>query len=159
MVANVIVKIAICIRVSLFIGLYGLTRSSTRKASISALVAADSLPLHAIGGPATGPLSPVACLIAQIMHATAIHAPTGPTSAAVRHFAGLGHPTPAEVNVADMVLDLVIKSPVLDTPLSDTLSAAVAHESEAMSSEPQLISWFDVHRVCHESFVPAVSSA
>lgn len=36
----------------------------------------------------------------------------GPTSAAVQHFAGLGHPTPADVNVADMVLDLVIKSPV-----------------------------------------------
>ena len=36
----------------------------------------------------------------------------GPTSAAVQHFAGLGHPTPVDVNVADMVLDLVIKSPV-----------------------------------------------
>ena len=54
-------------------------------------------------------------------HASATAALAGPTSAAVQHFAGLGHPTPADVNVADMVLDLVIKSPVRILPLTPSL--------------------------------------
>ena len=32
-------------------------------------------------------------------------------TSAAQHFASLGHVTPPEVNIADMVLDLVIKSP------------------------------------------------
>ena len=43
----------------------------------------------------------------------------------MQHFAGLGHPTPVDVNVADMVLDLVIKSPVCSCH-SHTLGNSIA---------------------------------
>ena len=63
----------------------------------------------------------------------------------MQHFAGLGYPTPADVNVADMVLDLVIKSPVLIISLHARLylcscdGPCVARDS-TLPVEPALLS-------------------